>query len=637
MNDANGALEPRPSMVQRWLRHPWRWWCTAVLLAVGCAALWAHAQAYLPFFADDSFISLRYTQRLLDGKGLTWTDGEPVEGYSNLLWVLLCAIPGLLGVELVAGARVLGLMCVVAAMAAVVVAARPTRVRDGLPALIGVGLLAATDAIAVWSIGGLEPPLGVALLCWGSVAALRALESPTRRWLLLAALSFGLACWTRPDSLLWGLGAAVGLVLADRKRGIRPAAAITLGVMAFVAAQLAFRLVYYHDYVPNTAYAKVALTERRLAEGLGYFSKSLLPLAATWLALTLTGLQGLRRSATRPAAILVLCIAVPWTGYIIGIGGDIFPAWRHWCYVVGLATLGVAVLLADELRTAEVAPRVRFGAALVLLAVVGSRFDPENWAQKERWEWDGKAVAEMLKRAFHREQPLLANDAAGSMPYYSEFPALDMLGLNDRYLAHHRPERMGENLIGHELGDENYYLRRDADIFCFGVPPCTHRAHWPAQERMVKRREFRDRYVSVRFAIQRPRGQLISELWLNKYGRIGIRRRPGEVHVPAYLFASPQDSSARLNPHGQLLLHLPRRAKARLSGIELEPGSWTLHSSGLIGSGQVDVQAKGRLLGTSAAEQLLRFTLADATTIDLRLVGGPDGLQLEALDLKCAP
>ena len=50
-----------------------------------------HAVYYLPFFSDDAYISLRYAKRLVQGLGLTWTGGEVVEGYSDLLWVLLNA------------------------------------------------------------------------------------------------------------------------------------------------------------------------------------------------------------------------------------------------------------------------------------------------------------------------------------------------------------------------------------------------------------------------------------------------------------------------------------------------------------------------------------------------------------------
>ena len=53
-------------------------------------------------------ISLRYADRLQQGRGLTWTDGERVEGYSNLLWVLMTAGLGWLGLDLVLATRLLG-------------------------------------------------------------------------------------------------------------------------------------------------------------------------------------------------------------------------------------------------------------------------------------------------------------------------------------------------------------------------------------------------------------------------------------------------------------------------------------------------------------------------------------------------
>ena len=77
----------------------------ALVTLAAAALLLAHAARELPFFADDGFISLRYAQRLLEGRGLTWTDGEAVEGYSNLLWVLGCAGLGALGLDLVTAAR----------------------------------------------------------------------------------------------------------------------------------------------------------------------------------------------------------------------------------------------------------------------------------------------------------------------------------------------------------------------------------------------------------------------------------------------------------------------------------------------------------------------------------------------------
>ena len=53
------------------------------------------------FIQDDAFISLRYANNFLLGKGLVFNPGEYVEGYTNFLWVVLLVLSGLLGGDIV--------------------------------------------------------------------------------------------------------------------------------------------------------------------------------------------------------------------------------------------------------------------------------------------------------------------------------------------------------------------------------------------------------------------------------------------------------------------------------------------------------------------------------------------------------
>src|SRR2546428_3980644 len=66
------------------------------------ALLAYHVHLYRDYLTDDALISLRYARRLLEGHGLTWSEGPRVEGYSNLLWTLLVALPGAFGFDLIA-------------------------------------------------------------------------------------------------------------------------------------------------------------------------------------------------------------------------------------------------------------------------------------------------------------------------------------------------------------------------------------------------------------------------------------------------------------------------------------------------------------------------------------------------------
>ena len=46
----------------------------ALFFCAGVLLVTLHAYYYYLFVADDSFISFRYVNRLLEGKGLTWTE-----------------------------------------------------------------------------------------------------------------------------------------------------------------------------------------------------------------------------------------------------------------------------------------------------------------------------------------------------------------------------------------------------------------------------------------------------------------------------------------------------------------------------------------------------------------------------------
>jgi hypothetical protein len=83
-------------------REPWvgeRWLRLTLVLALIGLGLGRAFQSASCF--DDAYISLRYVDNFLAGKGLVFNEGEYVEGYTNFLWVMLLSVVGwLLPVEL---------------------------------------------------------------------------------------------------------------------------------------------------------------------------------------------------------------------------------------------------------------------------------------------------------------------------------------------------------------------------------------------------------------------------------------------------------------------------------------------------------------------------------------------------------
>jgi len=557
---------------------------------------------YLPFLADDSLISLRYVERLLEGNGLTWTEGRPVEGYSNLLWILAVAVPGLFGADPVAAARVLGVLGMAAVIPCIVVASR----RDAagrhawLPPALALGFFALSAPVAAWAVGGLEQPLVAALLGLAVVGCYRLLDAESgtvpifaqRKWdcplpksarytsarlkdVLLASIPLGLLCLTRPDGPLF-TAAAFFAIVAARRAWQRPAEGLRLSLLAVVPAlfwlgQLLFRLGYYGEPVPNTALVKLAPSAHHFVGGAKYVARGLVALAPLSLVAGVLLLGSLAARRTRPKALLLLSLAGVWVAYLVFIGGDVFPAYRHVVPLVVLMAfalvLGANALLRHFEGRIRLSPFILAGAAgMLLIPFVYLQFaDRENVrARTERWEWEGKVLATVLRGAFSEEQPLMAVAAAGCLPYWTGFPCVDMLGLNDYYLPRHPPEDFGTGLIGHELGDGRYVLSREPDLVVFGVgaeePWCR------SGREMLTTAEFRELYAPVKLHGTDPH-PYTGVVWFRKLSpRVGIRQTGAEIHVPGFLLAADMDVAAYPGGDGRLVA--PLRA-GRPLGVSL--------------------------------------------------------------------
>jgi arabinofuranosyltransferase len=566
-------LAPRASWREQLSRaSPW------LLLLAAAGILVQRTCHYYPFMADDAFISLRYARRLLDGHGLTWTDGPRVEGYSNLLWVLACALLGRLGLDLVVAARALGMAATLGVLAAIAWVCRPW-----LACAAALATLALAGPVAVWAIGGLEQPM-LALwltlgLCFSFPLVDRAGESTARARPILAGLFFGLLAVTRADGALFGAVVAVCLCFAGRPLRARLGTLLHFGLplILLVTAQLAFRLAYYHDLVPNTARAKLVFGSAHMVLGYDYVGGGLASLRAIFLLAAAALVLSYRRSE-KPRATLLAALLATWLGYVTVVGGDIFPAWRHFVPAIVLAAFLVAEGVAVASRMDSVA---RWVAGVMLVCALLLHLHDQKrdarlaTAETERWEWDAEVVGRFLASAFGEKAPLLAVDPGGAVPYYAGLPALDMLGLNDRFLARHPPSNFGETTyLGHELGDGPYVLSRKPDLLLFCLPQGASKPCFRSGRQLAQLDGFREEYQAVTFEGERPH-RFRSLLWVRREdGKIGIQRSPGRVVVPGFLAGDASTTCSRLDGAGRLVTEIPPGTTVSIEDITLDAGQW---------------------------------------------------------------
>lgn len=215
------------------------------LLAAGLVAGLSVAAPYA--LVDDSYISFRYVQNLLAHGELVYNQGERVEGFTNLGWVLLLAV--------VASVVTADLPILAFATSVVLNAITLLRVwqlsasidRDPAFRALAALLLGLNLNFLLATTNGLEAALYAYVLIeiCASINASRLVQASVWSSLLFVI---------RPDGLV--AGAALLTVMWLKHRSIRRMVpgAVILGFT--VACVTAFRVLYYGDYLPNSIIAK---------------------------------------------------------------------------------------------------------------------------------------------------------------------------------------------------------------------------------------------------------------------------------------------------------------------------------------------------------------------------------------------
>jgi hypothetical protein len=428
------------------------------------------------FVLDDAFISFRYADHLARGLGLVWNPGEAVEGYTNFLWTVLMAVPHRLGLDPVVFAWATSLALFAFGLAVTFLLVR--RLVDELAAWAVVLLVGTHHTFSAYATGGLETQLQAVLFVTAAWVALTVAEDggwqPARAAVL--SLLFSAALLTRLDSAVMvavvGGAILVGLSRAPLPAGAkaRTAAALTLPALLVVGAWLLWKLGTYGAILPNTFHVKTGSGDA-MAQGLRFVRHFFFSYGYVLLApLALIFARRVLRAGDRRLATLAVLV-VAWIGYLATVGGD-FMEFRFFVPIVPfLLTLMVFVIFA-----ATRSPAIRWGLVLLLAAgsVRHSLFFSRSNGVDEIWrlagalespaqDWDG--VGRRLGELFDRPgcDVIIATTAAGAIPYYSRLETIDMVGLNDRYVALHG-RRFGDR-VGHtRMAPLDYLLERRVNL-----------------------------------------------------------------------------------------------------------------------------------------------------------------------------
>ncbi len=414
-------------------------WAVATALAVATGVfVWRHiSHPVLPM--EDASMLLRYSQNLARGNGIVWNVGEhPVEGATDFLYMVL--VGGLSWLTKVGVTSVATWILLLSHVGCVVVLYAAMRRLFDAPMLVAVGFSAALGAGLGWhyvNTGFSAPFYGLfALLSW-MVGTVCVLYGVTWR----RAIAFGLLCFVtgliRPDGVILGV-----LMLCSTVYGVREKRVtlwISFGAIFAVLGGVYFvwRLHYFGYLFPNPFYAKraagfavdsIKLSGRMTVE-------MLLPF------LPLVGL-GFRNMAARRQLLRWLITVVPFicVWMLISLANNHYARFQY--VMIPLTMLWMGELVSTwwaelKLRGGEVFRVVRLplaGLAIMLFGVAifyNMHLYPGTFSNV-----GAQSIAARLKPFAAKHYTMVVTEA-GDLPFYSEWQAVDALGLNDAFIAHH--------------------------------------------------------------------------------------------------------------------------------------------------------------------------------------------------------
>jgi len=425
---------------------------------------------------DDGMVSMRYAKNLAAGYGLVWNPGGPrVQGYTNPLWVGLMAAVHILPIpvsKISLAVQIVALACVLVTVSIVRRLATVTsgRGHEWWPAVI---MTATYLPLNEWSLQGSEVAPLTPLIAGAVLAVQTARERGT--WSIVPYVLLAIAVLVRLDMAVPFAALLAFMVWHDQPRRAHHLVVGGGLLVGAVIAQLGFSWWYFGDPLPNTYYLKMTGYPLlpRLARGAWVMGRFLL-LMCPGVALVALALWRDRSDTTRlPAAIILGQIA-----YSVYVGGD---AWEWWGgsnrYVTVamplffvLAGRGFLELVAMTASRSRGVLRRRIVECATLVALVIVFNETRGKTALREWllidrpmevDTNEQAVGLALRlKEVTSPSAKIAVTWAGALPYFSERPAIDLLGKTDPVIAHQSMHYRGglDFLPGHLKWDYGYSI-----------------------------------------------------------------------------------------------------------------------------------------------------------------------------------
>ncbi len=401
------------------------------------------------FTSDDAFITYKYAENLFLGNGIVFNIGERVEGYSNFLYLIFVSIGYYFTTEYIYIYSVV--INSLFLYASLFIFFKLININfDKQLSYLATLLLSLNPAIWANINTGLETIFVFFIfICFWYV--LKKDDTPKLFWLFFLSL---ISILLRVDGFILPLIVVLYLFISSKRK-------LSLELFIFIVFIMVcytlFRLYYYDDVIANTYYAKVSgdILKRIKSGFLFLYEESFYNAIAFFCIFVFYFIWKKFKAGFKNIICFELTFFIVWLSYILYIGGDIYQE----RFLLPFLALGIYFFIFFLEKKSLFLKSFLVILAIALSMIVffkDARFSYEK-KDYDMWIYLGKFLKVVPS------DYILAIDAVGKVPFYSGLKTIDILGLNDKYLA--KLDISGRNFsAGHNKFDVDYVLSKNPEL-----------------------------------------------------------------------------------------------------------------------------------------------------------------------------
>ena len=476
---------------------------TLLLVGVAAWAIWARFE-YPRTGIDDANIFFVYAQNAANGHGFVYNvGGERVEGFSSLLWTLICSAvfrasdrPEFILLFINVIILSFGITAAISSIQRMFTRGQYSHLHAMFATFLFLALLLTSPMYLAWNLVSLmENPLWSTLVLLATLFVIRDELSGKAIYGMFLPLSV-LLLLTRPEAYAW-VAALTGILYVRRalalgwKQAVRELIPLLAVILLTIIGLTLFRIVYFGYPLPNTYYAKVSPSFfYNIFQGtkyvVQYFVSNLIVsilIAAALLDAVHTALMFMEGKFTNDGLLLLPFVAG--TGLLLPMitGGDHFSSFRFYQAVYPILLLCLVhflwFVLPQYIQIGLTSSLLRrsqmiFAASLVGLVAAGMvLYQVRDWVSSEElselsdefeFAEDGRDTGQFARELFAAEPelPAIGVIRAGGIKVSYPGEIIDLMGLNNLMMAHNGGERQGEK--NHAAFEKATFYRLQPDI-----------------------------------------------------------------------------------------------------------------------------------------------------------------------------